>query len=59
MQRTDEEIIEEAKTIARSKRCFVVAKPGYWLLYRESLPRNVCVGKRSKASALLALAKKA
>lgn len=59
MKKTDEEIIEEAHTIARSKRCFVVTKPGYWLLYRESSPRNVCVGKRSKASGLLALAKKA
>ena len=59
MPRSDEEIIEEAKTIARSKRCFVVTRPGYWLLYRESAPRNVCVGKRSKASGLLALAKKA
>lgn len=58
MQRTDEEVIEEAKAIARSKRCFVVTKPGYWLLYRESQPRNVCVGKRSSAAALLALAKK-
>lgn len=28
-------------------------------LYRESVPRNVCVGKRSSASALLQLAKKA
>lgn len=59
MKKTDEELVEEAKQIARSKRCFVVTKPGYWLLYRESTPRNVCVGKRSKASGLLALAKKA
>lgn len=58
MKKTDEELIDEARSIARSKRCFVVTKPGYWLLYRESVPRNVCVGKRSSASALLQLAKK-
>jgi hypothetical protein len=59
MKKTDDELIDEARDIARGKRCFVVTKPGYWLLYRESSPRNVCVGKRSKAAALLALAKKA
>ncbi|AFB83338.1 hypothetical protein KAK25_00050 [Pseudomonas phage vB_Pae-Kakheti25] len=59
MKKTDEELIDEARSIARSKRCFVVTKSGYWLLYRESVPRNVCVGKRSSASALLQLAKKA
>ena len=59
MKKTDEELIDEARSIARLKRCFVVTKPGYWLLYRESVPRNVCVGKRSSASALLQLAKKA
>lgn len=59
MKKTDDELIDEARDIARSKRCFVVTKPGYWLLYRESVPRNVCVGKRSKAAGLLALAKKA
>lgn len=58
MKKTDEELIDEARKIAREKRCFVVTKPGYWLLYRESVPRNVCVGKRSSAAALLALAKK-
>lgn len=53
MKKTDEELIDEARSIARSKRCFVVTKPGYWLLYRECTPRNVCVGKRSSAAALL------
>lgn len=32
MKKTDEELIDEARSIARSKRCFVVTKPGYWLL---------------------------
>ena len=58
MKKTDEELINEARAIARSKRCFVVAKPGYWLLYRELVPRNTCLGKRSSASALLQLVKK-
>lgn len=59
MKKTEAEYLKEAREIALSKRCFVVEKPGYWLLYRECTPRNVCVGKRSSASALLQLAKKA
>lgn len=59
MTKTDDELIAEARDIAKPKRCFIVTKPGYWLLYRECTPRNVCIGKRSSAYGLLQLVKKA
>lgn len=46
------------KKLAWSKGCFVVTKPGYWLLYREATPKNILVGKRSNLKSLLSLVKK-
>lgn len=57
--KTPEEKVLEAVRLAREKNCFVVTKPGYWLVYRKGDVKNVCIGKRSKAETLLQLVKKA
>ncbi|UAG58546.1 hypothetical protein Guyu_036 [Pseudomonas phage Guyu] len=51
--------LDEAKKKARENRCFIVTKPEYFLLYRESTPKNVCVGKRKDEKGIIALVKKA
>ena len=51
--------LNEAKQLARDNRCFIVTKPDYFLLYRESTPKNVCVGKRKDEKGIIALVKKA
>lgn len=52
------EIVIEARKLARTKGCFVVTKPNYWLVYREVQPKNQLVGKRSTPESLLELVKK-
>lgn len=51
--------LNEAKQLARDNRCFIVTKPDCFLLYRESVPKNVCVGKRKDEKGIIALTKKA
>lgn len=51
--------LNEAKAKARRNGCFIVTKPEYFLLYRESSPKNVCVGKRKDEKGIVALVKKA
>jgi len=58
MIKTDSQIVNEAKALARAKRCFVVARTGYWLVYRKSDFSNVLIGKRTKPKTLLSLIKK-
>lgn len=41
---------KEAREIARANGMFVVEKPGRFLLYRESKPRNLYLGFRSSVS---------
>lgn len=51
--------LDEAKNKAREHRCFIVTKADCFLLYRESVPKNVCVGKRKDEKGIIALVKKA
>lgn len=51
--------LDEAKKVARNNRCFIVTKPDCFLLYRECVPKNVCVGKRKDEKGIVALVKKA
>lgn len=51
--------LDEAKKKAREHRCFIVTKADCFLLYRESVPKNVCVGKRKDEKGIIALVKKA
>lgn len=53
-QRNPIQVLKEAKQIARDHGCFVVEKPGRFLLYRCTPTRNVYVGYRSDVSALRA-----
>lgn len=48
------QVLKEAKQIARDHGCFVVEKPGRFLLYRKTPTRNVYVGFRSDVNALRA-----
>lgn len=50
--------INEAKTLARQHKCFIVTWPNCFFLYREAQPRNVCVGKRTHEKDIIALVKK-
>ncbi|PKO49034.1 MAG: hypothetical protein CVU31_02630 [Betaproteobacteria bacterium HGW-Betaproteobacteria-4] len=43
--------IKEAKKMASDYGMFVVEKPGRFLLYRQSTPRNVYLGFRSDVAA--------
>lgn len=60
--------LNESKRIAKAGGCFVVSIPFYdkqgnpatkYLLYRESDPRNLLVGKRMNVGSLLRLVKDA
>lgn len=48
------QVIKEAKQIARDHGCFVVEKPGRFLVYRRTPTRNVYLGFRSDPAALRA-----
>ena len=54
--------LKHAKMIAKEGGCFIVEKGNYdnkeYLLYRECLPRNVFIGKRSTVEGILKLTKK-
>lgn len=50
--------LDEAKRMAREAHCFIVTKPDCFLLYRECVPKNVCVGKRKDEKGIVALVKK-
>lgn len=45
-------LIHGLRKQARTAGMFVVEKPDAWLLYRESPPHNVLVGKRSTLAGL-------
>lgn len=47
----------DAKQIAKSKGYFVVAKPTCFLLFREAVPNNVFVAKRTTSVGMLQLVK--
>lgn len=53
-QRNPITILKEAKQIALDHGCFVVEKPGRFLVYRKTPTRNVYVGFRSDVNALRA-----
>lgn len=48
----------EARQICRFKGYFIVVKPTEFLLFRKAEPKSVFVGKRSTATAMLALVRK-
>lgn len=51
--------LDEAKAMARRNRCFIVTKSDCFLLYREVVPKNLCIGKRKDEKGIIALVKKA
>ena len=55
--------LKHAKMIAKEGKCFIVERGGYdnkeFILYRECLPRNIRIGKRSTIDGILSLVKKA
>lgn len=51
-QRNPLQVLKEAKQIAKDHGCFVVEKPGRYLVYRCTPTRNVYVGFRSDIGAL-------
>lgn len=50
--------LDEARRQARRVGCFIVAKPGLFLLYRCAEDRNVFVAKRSTLEAMAKLVRK-
>lgn len=50
--------LDEARRLARRLGCFVVAKPGLFLLYRYAETQNVFVAKRGSLEAFATLLRK-
>ena len=57
--KTDDELITEAKALAKTKNCIVSVKPDCFLVYRKTDYRMVFVGRSKTAKQLLSLVKKA
>ena len=57
MKKTEEEVMHEVRTLAHSKRCFVVTRQSNWLLYRKAEHKNIFIGKRTSINGLLKLLK--
>lgn len=58
LTRDEQQKFNAARTMCRDSGCFVVVKPGAYLIYREVKPRNVLVAKCKNVDTLLEAAKK-